>query len=127
MTKVDTKNYYIMPIDEMEEDYNVKDMYVLYMSDGSEDIDVAILDPELSNDMPAVANIDGLEKSSYAKVFVDATFVTDRPIYKILISTNRTVAKYEIINDYDVELKDIIKGKDKEETSEEIEPTSIKK
>ena len=127
MTKVDTKNYYIMPIDEMEEDYNVKDMYVLYMSDGSEDIDVAILDPELSNDMPAVANIGGLEKSSYAKVFVDATFVTDRPIYKILISTNRTVAKYEIINDYDVELKDIIKGKDKEETSEEIEPTSVKK
>lgn len=26
MTKVDTKYHYIMPIDEMEEDYNVKDI-----------------------------------------------------------------------------------------------------
>ena len=127
MTNVDIKYHYIMPIDETEEGYKVENMYVLYMSDGSKDIDVAILDPKLSKDMPTVANIDGLEDASHAKVFVKATFVTDRPIYKILISTNRTVAKYEIINDYDVELKDIIKGKDKEETSEEIEPTSVKK
>lgn len=118
MSKVDIKTYCIMPINEMEEDYKVKDMYALYTSDDSEEINIAILDPELMVDMPAVANIGGLEDATDVALFVDAIAVTDRPIYKIKVSTNRTVAKYDILNDYDIELRDIVTGKNKEETSQ---------
>ena len=120
MSKVDINTYYIMPINEMEEDYKVKDMYALYTSDDSEKISIAILDPELV-DMPAVANIGGLEDATDVALFVDAIAVTDRPIYKIKVSTNRTVAKYDILNDYDIELRDIVTGKNK------VEPSQTKK
>ena len=133
MKNIGGKALTLMPIGEFE-DYNIKDLYALYLSDAG--VEIAILDPELLEDMPTMANIAGLEEADEIALFVEPKGdVSDRPVYKIYPAFDRTINKYEVINGFDVSLGHIIEGKYKvksipsviESTSDEIEPTSVKK
>ena len=107
MNKRDKKTFTIMPIGEFE-DYDVKDLYALYTSDRG--IEIGILDPELVEDLPTIANIGGLEDTDDIALFVDATDVTDRPVYKIYPAINRTVGTYDILNGFVVSLDKVVTG-----------------
>lgn len=115
MNIMKSKTLTLMPIGEFE-DYDVKDLYALYTSDAG--IEIGILDPELVEDMPSIANISGLEDTDDIALFVDADdTVTDRPVYRIYPNIDRTVNTFEVINGINVPLDKIVMGEYKIGTS----------
>ena len=119
----------LMPITEAElENYDNKDLYVLYRNLGFPDIEIGMLSKTIQEYAPSLANTWGLD-SAYTKVYCydgglnlyhNAVEVTDRPVYEITPSRKRTVAKCEIINDVFVALNDVVDGKFKIQEGKKI-------
>ena len=119
----------LMPIDELEiENYDNKDLYVLYRCYTNPDIEIGMLSKTIQEYAPSLANIWSLEAAYEKAYFYDGGLhlyhhsleVTDRPVYEITPSRKRTVAKCEIINDVYISLDDIVSGRRKIEEGKSI-------
>ena len=118
-TSTNTSNLVLVPISENEreklESLQKKlvsgSIYVLY-KDNNGTIKIGI--PEMERFFPETANMDGfLESNEKAFFFRGPTKyenVSDRPIYKIKTDSNQNVIGYEIANDINIELNDILNG-----------------
>lgn len=83
-------------------------LYVLYKNENGE-IEIGI--PDMIEYFSTISNMSGFDEapasSNLAKF---APYINDRPVYSIQPSDNRKVEIYDIINNSDVELLDVLSG-----------------
>lgn len=90
-------------------------LYVLYKKKNGE---VEIGKPDTVEYFPATANMFGLGEATEKAFFYNggssliesSPTINDRPIYSIQPSDDRKVANYDIINNVDIKLSDVLNG-----------------
>ena len=90
-------------------------LYVLYKNKNGE-VEIGI--PDMIEHFPATANMFGFGEATEKAFFYNggssliesAPTINDRPIYSIQPSDDRKVATYDIINNVDVKLSDVLNG-----------------
>ena len=132
MVEVRLKNpdIILMPIsDEEKEQYEKEFMgdesiYVLYRLPDSEEIQIGMMSSSMRKYFPSTANVRQLDNATSKAFFYNgasdlekkAMGITDRPVYRIRPSDNRTVDGYDVLNGTPenglrVWLEDVVDGK----------------
>ena len=132
MVRVRLKNpdIILMPIsDEDKEQYEKEFMgdesiYVLYRLPDSEEIQIGMMSSSMRKYFPSTANVWQLDNATSKAFFYNgasdlakkAMGITDRPVYRIRPSDNRTVDDYDVLNGTPenglrVWLEDVVDGK----------------
>ncbi len=101
--------------EELEKGFGWGSTYVLYKNSQGE-VEIGI--PDMMEYSPATANMFGFGEATEKAFFYNggsslvesATSINDRPIYAIQPSDDRKVARYDIINNVDVKLSDVLDG-----------------
>ena len=101
----------LMPITEQEKEKYENNswdgsLYVLYKTPLSEEIQIGMLSASMQRYFPATANVWNLEYATskaffyngYSELEKNALKITDRPVYRIRPSDERTVLEYDILN-----------------------------
>lgn len=119
MIQVKLKNptLIITPVsqEELENGFGWGSTYVLYKNSHGE-IEIGI--PDMMEYSPTTANMYGFGEATEKAFFYNggsslvesAASINDRPIYAIQSSDDRKVAGYDIINNIDVKLSDVLNG-----------------
>lgn len=90
-------------------------LYVLYKNENGE-IEIGI--PDMIEYFSTIANMSGFDEATEKVLFYNggsnlakfAPYINDRPVYSIQPSDNWKVEIYDIINNSDVELLDVLDG-----------------
>lgn len=90
-------------------------LYVLYKNENGE-IEIGI--PDMIEYFSTISNMSGFDEATEKVLFYNggsnlakfAPYINDRPVYSIQPSDNRKVEIYDIINNSDVELLDVLYG-----------------
>lgn len=101
--------------EELEEGFGWASTYVLYKNSQGE-VEIGI--PDMMEYSPSTANMYGFGEATEKAFFYNggsrlvesASTINDRPIYAIQPSDDRKVAGYDIINNVDVKLSDVLNG-----------------
>lgn len=101
--------------EELKKGFSWASTYVLYKNSQGE-VEIGI--PDMMEYSPSTANMYGFGEATEKAFFYNggpslvesATSISDRPIYSIQISDDRKVAGYDIINNVDVKLSDVLNG-----------------
>lgn len=110
----------LMPITEEEKNSFESDnsLYVLYKLKDSEDINIGMMASYMQKYYPGLANVFELDNAVTKAFFYSggsnlkygADEVNDRPVYIINPDDDRVVDSYEIINNVNVSLEDVVDG-----------------
>ena len=81
-------------------------IYVLYKKPGSATIHIGMMSSSMQKHFPATANVWGLNEAEASAYFYNgvsaledmAMQITDRPVYRIEPTDERTVGHYEVLN-----------------------------
>ena len=118
-TSMNTSTLVLAPISEnerekleiLQKELVCGSIYVLY-KDNNGAIKIGI--PEMARFFPETANMDGFQESNEKAFFFSGPTkfedISDRPVYKIIADNMKKVIDYEIINDKNIELNDILNG-----------------
>lgn len=101
--------------EELEKGFGWASTYVLYKNSQGE-VEIGI--PDMMEYSPSIANMYGFGEATEKAFFYNggsslieaAPTINDRPIYSIQPSDDRKVASYDIINNVDVKLSDVLNG-----------------
>lgn len=101
--------------EEVNKGFGWGSLYVLYKNKNGE-VEIGI--PDMVEYFPSTANMFGFGEATEKAFFYNggssliesAPTINDRPIYSIQPSDDRKVAAYDIINNVDVKLSDILNG-----------------
>lgn len=93
-------------------------LYALYKNNKSDKIQVGI--PGMENHT-SLHNMDNFESANEKAYFINlgysgielADIITERPVYVIEVTDDRTVKEYTIINGYDTDLESLLNNKRK--------------
>lgn len=101
--------------EELNEGFGWGSLYALYKNENGE-VEIGI--PDMIEYFPEIANMSGFsdatEKAFFysggSRLIESAPTINDRPIYSIQPSDDRKIEKYDIINNVNVKLSDVLNG-----------------